>query len=85
MLLVVVLEGHLSAFVVLEGGAGVLIEVNLVHPVVLVVVSNQSKEENEDEEVKGSLSYLVSTTAPNRAFLIWAWQSGLFILRISSI
>ena len=43
MLPVVVLEGHLSALVVQEGGAGVLIKVDLIHPVVLVVVSKQNK------------------------------------------
>ena len=50
VLLVVVLEGDLSAVVVQEGGVGVLLEVDFIHPVVLVVVSEQNKEENEDEE-----------------------------------
>ena len=52
MLLVVVLEGHVSAPVVQEGGAGVFVEVDFVYPVVLVVVSKQNREESEVEEVK---------------------------------
>ena len=51
MLQVVVLEGHVSALVVQEGGAGVFVEVDLVYPVVLVVVS-KNREESEVEEVK---------------------------------
>ena len=44
MLLVVVLEGDLSAVVVQEGGVGVLLEVDLIHTIILVVIPKQRGE-----------------------------------------